>query len=154
MTKGSGDEVPAGHWPGLGELLCFAVYSANHAFGRLYRPLLEPLGVTYPQYLVLVVLWERDDLTVGDLGQRLFLESNTLTPLLKRLEAMGLVTRARDPEDERQVRIRLTQAGRALRASAASIPGCVLAASGLEVADARALTAVLQALRDTLKKEG
>ncbi|MGH2340706.1 MarR family winged helix-turn-helix transcriptional regulator [Segnochrobactraceae bacterium EtOH-i3] len=148
-----GSAVPGAARPGLdlNGFLCFALYSANHAFGRLYRSLLEPLGLTYPQYLVLVVLWDKDDQKVSALGHRLFLESNTLTPLLKRLEAMGLVTRARDPGDERQVRIRLTDAGRALKAEAEAIPGCVLAAAGLDAEQARALTGAIQALRDTLK---
>src|SRR5258706_16439520 len=99
----------------LGEFLCFAVYSASHAFNRVYKPLLDELGLTYPQYLVMVLLWEQDDQTVGSLGEKLFLESSTLTPLLKRLEALGYVKRTRDPVDERQVRVRLTERGRALR---------------------------------------
>src|SRR5258707_12339396 len=92
----------------LGEFLCFAVYSANHAFNRVYKPLLDELGLTYPQYLVMVLLWERDDQTVGSLGEKLFLESSTLTPLLKRLEASGYIRRTRDPDDERQERACLT----------------------------------------------
>lgn len=151
MTDGSGGQGAAAPGLDLGGFLCFAVYSANHAFGRLYRPLLEPLGLTYPQYLVMVVLWEKDGQKVGDLGQRLFLESNTLTPLLKRLETMGLVTRERGREDERQVRIHLTDAGRALKAGAERIPGCVLAAAGMDAAQATALTGAIQALRDALK---
>src|SRR5437879_6243363 len=97
--------------PKLDDFLCFAVYSANLAFHRVYKPLLDELGLTYPQYLVLVVLYEQDDQTVGDLGDKLFLDSSTLTPLLKRMEGVGYVTRQRDPEDERQVRIRLTPRG-------------------------------------------
>ncbi len=135
----------------LGNFLCFALYSANHAFGRLYRTLLEPLGLTYPQYLVMVVLWEADGRKVSDIGARLFLESNTLTPLLKRLETLGLVRRERGREDERQVYIHLTEAGRALREQATAIPGCVLAASGLDVSEARALTKAISALRDGLR---
>src|ERR1700751_3159022 len=92
----------------LDEFLCFEVYSANHAFNRVYQPLLDKLRLTYPQYLVMVLLWERDGQTVGELGARLSLESNTLTPLLKRLEALGHVKRSRDPADERQVRVQLT----------------------------------------------
>src|ERR1700730_6884427 len=99
----------------LGEFLCFAVYSASHAFNRVYKPLLDELGLTYPQYLVMVLLWEQDDQTVGSLGEKLFLESSTLTPLLKRLEALGHVKRTRDPVDERQGRVRLTDKGRAIR---------------------------------------
>ncbi len=98
----------------LDDFLCFAVYSANLAFGRVYRPILEPLGLTYTQYIALVALWAEDGQTVGALGEKLFLESNTLTPILKKLEAIGYVERRRDPADERQVRISLTEAGRKL----------------------------------------
>jgi len=101
--------------PKLGEFLCFAVYSANLAFGRAYRPILDKLGLTYTQYIVLVALWEKDDQTVGELGEKMFLESNTLTPILKKLEQTGFIERRRDPADERQVRIRLTAKGSDLR---------------------------------------
>ncbi len=101
--------------PKLGEFLCFAVYSANLAFGRAYRPILDKLGLTYTQYIVLVALWEKDDQTVGELGDKMFLESNTLTPILKKLEQSGFIERRRDPADERQVRIRLTPKGSDLR---------------------------------------
>ncbi|WP_428678754.1 MarR family winged helix-turn-helix transcriptional regulator [Sphingopyxis sp.] len=101
--------------PPLSDYLCFAVYSANLAFGRAYRPILEPLGLTYTQYVALVALWEQDDQTVGALGEKLFLESNTLTPILKKLEQTGFIERRRDPADERQVRIRLTPKGRDLQ---------------------------------------
>src|ERR1700679_151054 len=121
----------------LDDFLCFEVYSANHAFNRVYQPLLEKLHLTYPQYLVMVLLWERDDQTVGELGTRLSLESNTLTPLLKRLEILGYIKRSRDPADERQVRVRLTVSGRTLRAKALHIPGCILAASGLDAKAAK-----------------
>lgn len=134
----------------LGEFLCFAVYSANHAFNRVYKPLLGALGLTYPQYLAMVALWEQDDQTVGGLGARLFLESSTLTPLIKRLETDGLVTRARDAEDERVVRVRLTAAGRALRVKAETVPGCILDASGLDAASLARLRNQISALRDTL----
>ncbi|HEY0481068.1 MAG TPA: MarR family transcriptional regulator [Kofleriaceae bacterium] len=106
----------------LDEQLCFALYSASRAVTRAYAPLLAPLGVTYPQYLVLLVLWERDGLPVRALGDRLALDSGTLTPLLKRLEHQGLVERRRGEDDERVVRIHLTAAGRALRARARKIP--------------------------------
>lgn len=134
----------------LGEFLCFAVYSANHAFNRVYKPLLGALGLTYPQYLAMVALWEQDDQTVGGLGARLFLESSTLTPLIKRLETDGLVTRARDAEDERVVRVRLTAAGRALRVKAETVPGCILDASGLDAVSLARLRNQISALRDTL----
>ena len=101
--------------PKLGEFLCFAIYSANLAFGRAYRPILDKVGLTYPQYVTLVALGEGDDQTVGELGDRLFLESNTLTPILKKLESLDLVERRRDPADERQVRVNITPAGRKLQ---------------------------------------
>ena len=99
----------------LADFLCFAIYSANLAFGRAYRPILEELGLTYPQYITIVALWEEDNQTVSRLGEKLFLESNTLTPLLKKLEAMGYVRRQRAAADERQVVVSLTDAGRRLR---------------------------------------
>jgi MarR family transcriptional regulator, organic hydroperoxide resistance regulator len=135
----------------LDEFLCFAVYSANHAFNRVYKPLLDKLSVTYPQYLVMVLLWEHDDQTVGELGERLFLESNTLTPLLKRLETLRYIKRSRDPADERQVRVRLTETGRTLRALALHVPGCILAASGLDAREAKQLLTEIAALRHTLE---
>ena len=98
----------------LPRFLCFAIYSANLAFGRAYKPLLDPLGLTYTQYIALVALADADDQTVGELGEKLFLESNTLTPILKKLEATGYIRRQRDPADERQVRISLTPNGRRL----------------------------------------
>ena len=101
--------------PKLSDFLCFAVYSTNLAFGKAYKPILEKLGLTYTQYITIVALWEEDDQTVGSLGEKLFLESNTLTPILKKLEAMGYLQRQRDPADERQVRINLTREGKALR---------------------------------------
>ena len=136
------------------EHLCFAIYSAGHAFNRIYKPLLGALGLTYPQYLVMLALWAKDeqsdDPTVGSLGDKLFLESSTLTPLLKRLETMGYLTRARDPADERQVRVRLTKAGSALRAKARDIPRCILEASGLSIDAVRRLQAEISGLRDSL----
>ena len=135
----------------LGGFLCFAVYSASHAFNRVYKPLLDALGLTYPQYLVMVALWEQDDQTVGALGAKLFLESSTLTPLLKRLEAQGRITRTRDPLDERQVRVRLTSVGQALRERAADVPSCVLAASGLDLSNLQRLQSEVTALRDSLE---
>jgi MarR family transcriptional regulator, organic hydroperoxide resistance regulator len=107
--------TPEAAAPRLADFLCFAVYSANLAFGRAYKPILDELGLTYPQYIAIVALWEEDDQTVSRLGGKLFLESNTLTPILKKLESMGYLTRRRDPKDERQVRVNLTEAGRRLR---------------------------------------
>ncbi|KXF75111.1 MarR family transcriptional regulator [Paramesorhizobium deserti] len=138
----------------LGNFLCFAVYSANHAFNRVYKPLLDRLGLTYPQYLAMVLLWGEDNQTVGGLGEKLFLESSTLTPLLKRLEALGLVKRSRDLADERQVRVQLTDQGRALREKAAEVPQCILEASGLEMGEAKRLLAEITALRNTLDRTG
>lgn len=134
----------------LEDYLCFALYSANHAFHRVYKPLLEAVGLTYPQYLAMGALWAEDDRTVGQLGQQLLLESSTLTPLLKRLEALGHLTRTRDPRDERQVRLRLTPQGRALQAKAATIPACVLEASGLDLAALGRLRDEISALRERL----
>ena len=113
----------------LGNQICFAVYSTAHAFNRVYKPLLDSLGLTYPQYLVMMVLWERDGVPVRDIGEKLFLDSGTLTPLLKRLEAAELVKRTRSTEDERQVLIALTPKGRALREQARAVPQAILASS-------------------------
>src|SRR6266481_8689915 len=118
----------------LDNQLCFAVYSTAHAFNRVYKPLLDRLGLTYPQYLVMLVLWERDGVPVKDIGERLFLDSGTLTPLLKRLEAAGLIKRTRS-EDERQVLIALTPQGHALQEKARSVPQSILAASACTVAE-------------------
>lgn len=107
--------------PKLADFLCFAVYSANLAFGKAYRPILDELGLTYTQYVTIVALWEEDGLTVSGLGEKLFLESNTLTPILKKLEGMGYVERLRSAEDERVVRVHLTKSGRRLREKALSI---------------------------------
>lgn len=135
----------------LDQALCFAVYSAGLAFNRVYKPILEPLGLTYPQYLVMIALWEAEGQTVSELGQHLFLESNTLTPLLKRLEAAGYVSRARDKADERQVRVSLTEDGVALLKEASCVPEQVLAATGLSVDQLSALRASIAGLRDNLR---
>ena len=147
-------ETPPPDLPGLmpvEDMVCFAFYAASHAFNRVYKPLLDPLGLTYPQYLAMVSLWSEDDRTVGSLGAALGLESSTLTPLLKRLEALGHVTRRRDADDERVVRVRLTPAGRALQEKARHIPGCILAATGLDLADVVRLQRQVSALRQTLE---
>jgi len=135
----------------LDNQLCFAVYSASLAMTRLYKPLLDKLHLTYPQYLVMLALWERDGLMVSELGTQLSLDSGTLTPLLKRLEANGLVTRLRDVADERRVHITLTAAGRRLKAKAASVPACLMAASECSIAELVGLTRQLQTLRDRIK---
>lgn len=134
------------------DFICFAVYSTGHAFSRVYKPLLEKLGVTYPQYLVLVALWAKDNQTVGSLGEMLFLESSTLTPLLKRLEGLKFLTRSRDPEDERQVRIRLTEKGAGLREAARDFPSCVDGATGLQGDALRKLRDDIRAVRSALYK--
>ena len=134
----------------LDNQLCFALYSTSLAMTKLYKPLLDELGLTYPQYLAMLVLWEKDGLMVSELGERLYLDSGTLTPLLKRLEASGLVSRLRDVADERRVHITLTPAGRKLKALAAKIPGCILTASQCSMPELVALTQQVQALRERL----
>jgi len=134
----------------LDNQLCFALYSTAHAFNRVYKPLLGRLGLTYPQYLVMLVLWERDDVPVKEIGERLFLDSGTLTPLLKRLEAAGLIKRTRSKDDERQVLIALTAQGLALRDKAKKLPQAILAASACSVGELSAMKNELVALRDRL----
>jgi MarR family transcriptional regulator, organic hydroperoxide resistance regulator len=134
----------------LADFLCFAVYSTNLAFGKAYRPILEELGLTYTQYVTIVALWEEDDQTVSGLGEKLFLESNTLTPILKKLEAMGYVERTRDAEDERVVRVRLSKSGRRLREKALSIN--LDDACGLTSRDFSKLQKEIVALRTNLLK--
>ncbi|OHV35999.1 MULTISPECIES: MarR family winged helix-turn-helix transcriptional regulator [Pseudofrankia] len=132
--------------------LCFALYSASRASIRAYGPLLAELGLTYPQYLTMLVLWEAPEpLTVGDIGTRLHLDSGTLTPLLKRLEDLGLADRARDPADERRVLISLTEPGRAMRAKAAGIPERVFPLYGIDVATAQRLIRELTEIANSLK---
>jgi DNA-binding MarR family transcriptional regulator len=133
----------------LEQQLCFALYHASRAVIRAYAPLLEPLGLTYPQYLVMLVLWEEKTASVKELGQRLALDSGTLTPLLKRLEHSGLVTRRRDPDDERVVRIELTPAGQKLRSKARNVPTELACRTGFDVTDDREL-ARLTRLREEL----
>jgi DNA-binding MarR family transcriptional regulator len=140
--------------PSVDDLLCFAVYSAGLAFNQFYRPLLSELGLTYPQYLVMLTLGAKDDQTVRDIGQKLHLESNTLTPLLKRLEAMGHLERTRDTGDERQVRIRLTDQGRSLTGLAADVPACVSNALKLPPEQMDSLLDALHDLSARLNHEG
>lgn len=148
-------ETPAA--PAAGDLLrldnqlCFALYAASGMVTRAYRPLLEPLGLTYPQYLVMLALWEQAPRTVKALGQALDLDSGTLTPLLKRLEAAGFVTRRRDPEDERKLQVELTTAGLALREKAAEIPAALACQLHLPIADIVELRATLQDLARRMK---
>jgi MarR family transcriptional regulator, organic hydroperoxide resistance regulator len=138
--------------PNPDDFLCFAVYSANLAFNRVYKPRLDELNLTYPQYLVLVLLYETDDQTVGGLSEKLFLDSSTLTPLLKRMESAGYLTRKRDPEDERQVRIGLTARGKSAREKVGGFRGGLLKATGLTQAGLRELREEIVKLRDSLSK--
>lgn len=133
------------------ELLCFSLYSASHAFTQLYRPLLDKLGLTYPQYLVMMTLWHRDGQTVKELGKTLYLDSSTLTPLLKRLDAAGLITRTRNPRDEREVLIHLTQKANELRTSAADVGRCVEEAVGMDAETVRTIKGSVETLRDRIK---
>lgn len=134
----------------LEDQLCFSIYAAQHAFNRFYRPLLGPLGLTYPQYLVLLTLWEEDGLPLRAIGQRLDLDSGTLTPLLRRMEDLGLVTRQRDATDERLVRIHLTAKGRRLEAKAANFPQQIGAAASCSAVELDALRRLMFRLRDDL----
>lgn len=134
----------------LDNQLCFALYSTSLTMTKIYQPLLAALGLTYPQYLVMLVLWEQDDVSVSALGERLFLDSGTLTPLLKRMEAAGLLRRTRSSLDERRVQIALTDSGRELKAQAIKVPTCVVSAAHCPVAELMALTKKVQALRRQL----
>ncbi|MDH4906337.1 MULTISPECIES: MarR family winged helix-turn-helix transcriptional regulator [Xanthomonas] len=134
----------------LDNQLCFALYSANLAMHKLYRGLLKALDLTYPQYLVMLVLWETDERSVSEIGERLYLDSATLTPLLKRLQAAGLVTRTRAANDERQVIIALTETGRALRSKAGALPEQVFCASACSLDELRQLKQELEKLRSSL----
>ena len=134
----------------LGDFLCFAIYSANLAFGRAYRKGLEDLGLTYPQWIAIVALWEQDGQTVSELGEKMFLESNTLTPVLKKLETMGYLRRQRDPADERQVRVSLTDEGRLLREKGMHMN--LVASTGLKPDEFVRLQETVVTLRDNLIK--
>ena len=136
--------------PRLEQQVCFAIYSAMHAVNKAYQPLLEKLRLTYPQYLAMLVLWEGGDVTVKELGERLFLDSGTLTPLLKRLEAMGLIHRARDPKDERRVRLTLTEKGKSLHRDAQAVPAQIAAAMGRPPEDLKAVRKELRRIRNAL----
>lgn len=137
-------------WLALDRQLCFALYSASLAMTKVYKPLLAPLGLTYPQYLVMLALWEDDGQSVGALGDRLALDSGTLTPLLKRLEAQGNLVRERDARDERRVIVRLTPAGRQLKLQARRVPREIGRASGCELSEIVDLTRQLTAMREAL----
>lgn len=132
--------------------LCFSLYSATNLLTRLYRPALEPLGLTYLQYLAMLALWTRRPQSVGELGERLNLDSSTLTPLFKRLEAQGLVTRRRDPKDERRRMIDLTPAGVALREKALGVPACVFSQLPMPLEQMIALKGHLDTLVEGLRE--
>ena len=134
----------------LDSQICFAIYSAAHAFNRVYKPLLDRLGLTYPQYLAMLVLWENDGVSVKEIGERLFLDSGTLTPLLKRLEVAGLIRRTRSRKDERHVLIALTPRGQALKDRARTVPLSILAASQCSVSTLSELKNEIVALRNRL----
>ncbi|MRV72505.1 MarR family transcriptional regulator [Duganella sp. FT92W] len=134
----------------LGDFMCFAVYSTNLAYSRVYKPVLEKLGLTYPQYVTIICLWEEDNQTVKGLSEKLFLEPSTMTPMLKRLEAMGYVQRTRDSEDERSVRVSLTEAGRTLRESAFAFREVTARAAGLAPEEFRVLQKAIVNLRTNL----
>ena len=136
--------------PSLADFMCFAIYSTNLAYSRVYKPVLEQLGLTYPQYVTIIALWEQDGQTVKGLGETLFLEPSTMTPMLKRLEGMGYVRRERDSQDERNVRIFLTEAGRALREKGFGLGSVTRKAAGLPDADFTALQKAIVHLRDNL----
>ena len=134
----------------LDNQLCFALYAASLAMSKTYKPHLDRVGLTYPQYLVMLVLWEQDDLTVSEIGDRLYLDSGTLTPLLKRLESSGYVKRRRDPADERKVRVGLTTTGKQLKRKLSTVPQDLLAATQCSRKEATALADTLRALRHNL----
>lgn len=134
----------------LGDFMCFAIYSTNLAYSRVYKPVLEELGLTYPQYVTIICLWEEDKQTVKGLSEKLFLEPSTMTPMLKRLEAMGYVTRERDSEDERSVRVSLTEAGRQLREKAFDYRETTARAAGLSPEEFRVLQKAIVNLRTNL----
>jgi DNA-binding MarR family transcriptional regulator len=139
-------------WLALDKQLCFALYSASLAMTKVYKPLLAPLGLTYPQYLVMLALWEDDAQTVSALGDRLALDSGTLTPLLKRLEAHGQLSRERDSIDERRVIVRLTDAGRKLKVAARGVPPEIARSTGCELSEIVDLTRQLTTVRDALAR--
>lgn len=134
----------------LDQQLCFSLYATSMAINRAYKPQLDALGITYPQYLVLHVLWEENGRTIGQVAERLALEPSTITPLVKRMEAAGLITRARNPADERQVQVRLTGRGRALREECGCLGETLIARSGMTLAQIDALNRQVQALREAL----
>ncbi|MBW9401380.1 MarR family transcriptional regulator [Leclercia sp. LSNIH6] len=149
MTKeiNTGDLLPDVHG-----MLCFSLYSAGHAFTQLYRPMLDKLGLTYPQYLVMITLWNQDGRTVKELSGILFLESSTLTPLLKRLESAGLITRTRNPKDEREVLIHLTEKGDTLKIEASNITRCIVDTLGMDADAVADIKSSVDKIRDQIQR--
>lgn len=150
-TTSPGNQAAAAPADPLEGFLCFSVYSTGLAFNRVYKPLLDELGLTYPQYLAMVSLWQQDNQTVGEIGEKLFLESNTLTPLIKRLEAGGFLTRRRDTADERVVRITLTEKGRGIAERAGCLPEEILTATGVSRQELAKINDALVKLRSNLR---
>jgi len=147
-------EVSANDPLPLDQYLCFALYSANHAMHGVYKALLKEAGLTYPQFLAMTVLWENNNVPVGTITAKLQLDTNTLTPLLKRLEVMGLVTRTRNPKDERQVILKLTRKGRALQKKTEHFSSCILSSTGLKLEEVMDLQSKIMRLRDNLRDAG
>lgn len=158
MPRRSNPSTPAAQpaadaaWLQLDRQLCFALYSASLAMTKAYKPLLAPLGLTYPQYLVMLVLWESDGVAVSQLGEKLTLDSGTLTPLLKRMAAQGLITRQRDAADERRVQVLLTPAGRQLRQVALAVPQAIACATACDLGQISQLASQLTTLRQQLNQ--
>jgi len=138
----------------LDQYICFALYSANHAMHSVYKTLLKEAGLTYPQFLAMTVLWENNNVPVGTITSKLQLDTNTLTPLLKRLETMGLVTRTRNPKDERQVILKLTRKGRSLQKRTEHFSSCILSSTGLKLEEIMDLQTKIMKLRDNLREAG
>ncbi|HWU78339.1 MAG TPA: MarR family transcriptional regulator [Rhodanobacter sp.] len=153
MKKSPPPSTVAAPTPRLDAQLCFALYASGLAMNKVYRKQLKPLGITYPQYLVMMVLWENDSLSVSEIGERLFLDSATLTPLLKRLESAGLVTRLRSRDDERHVVVALTASGKTLQTRAGKVQESVFCATGCSPATLRHLKSELHELRARLSAE-
>nr|WP_306143919.1 MarR family transcriptional regulator [Roseibium sp. MMSF_3412] len=138
----------------LDRFICFALYSANHAMHSVYKDLLKDVGLTYPQFLAMTVLWEKNNVPVGAITSKLQLDTNTLTPLLKRLETMGLITRTRNSKDERQVILKLTRKGRALQKKTEDFSTCILSSTGISMEDVMDLQSRIMKLRDNLRTAG
>lgn len=151
MAQNRKNEAATGVPMELQDFLCFYIYSTSHAFSRVYQPLLKDLNLTYPQFLAMVLLWEQDGQSVGELGEKLLLQSNTLTPMLKRLETLGFIKRKRDSADERQVRIHLTETGRKLRQRSSDVVRNVRKATGLQDKQFKELRDGVDSLRKALE---